>query len=138
MAEKVYKIFAEGGFDALKAAKKAGEISFDISVAYKNRLLADWPEEKELFVSGLAIGDIVFVGLPGEPFTEISRQTKAASKYKMTLPCCYGNGGEGYFPMMEVFTGGGYEATTSRFKAGAAEKLIETAIKVTAELYEEK
>ena len=137
MAEKVYEIFAEGGFDAMREAKRAGVITFDISVAYKNRLLATWPEEKELFVSGLSVGEVVFVGFPGEPFTEISRQTKAASQYKMTLPCCHSNGGEGYFPMMEVFTGGGYEATTSRFKAGAAEKLIETAVGLTKEMYGE-
>jgi hypothetical protein len=107
-------------------------------MAFKYLTLADEPEEKDLFVSALALGDMTFVGFPGEPFTDIGRQTKAGSPFAMTMPCCYGNGGEGYFPMMEVFTGGGYEATTSRFKAGAAEKLIETAIKVTAELYEEK
>ena len=81
------------------------------------------------------MGDIIFVGFPGEPFTEIGRQTKAGSPYAMTLPCCYGNGGEGYFPTMDVFTGGGYEATTSRFKAGTAEKLIETAVALTNELH---
>ena len=41
------------------------------------------------------------------------------------LPCCLTNGGEGYFPMMDSYEEGGYEARSSRFKAGTAERIIE-------------
>ncbi len=139
MAKKIRalgKIAQEKGVsNAVYLAKKAGVVDFDEGVAFRYTLLENWPEYMDLFVSVLAIGDIAFVGFPGEPFTQIGVQTKAGSPYKMTLPCCYGNGGEGYFPMLEVFTNGGYEATTSRFVPGTAEKLIEHAIKMTNEMY---
>ena len=33
--------------------------------------------------------------------------------------------GEGYFPVQSAFDEGGYEARTSQYKAGVAEKLVE-------------
>ena len=136
MAYRVVELQEQGGYDAVKQAKLNGEVDFDISVARKFIGLRNWRDRKDLYVSALAVGEVAFVGFHGETFTQIGVQTKAGSPYKMTLPCCYGNGGEGYFPMKEVFTGGGYEATTARFKMGTAEKLIEAAVKLTNELHE--
>ena len=42
----------------------------------------------------------------------------------MILPCCLTNGSEGYFPMQDSYDEGGYEARSSRFKAGVAEFII--------------
>ena len=47
------------------------------------------------------------------------------SCFEKVIPCCIVNGSTGYFPMMDSYTEGGYEAESSSFKAGVAEKLIE-------------
>ncbi|MBQ3048730.1 MAG: neutral/alkaline non-lysosomal ceramidase N-terminal domain-containing protein [Oscillospiraceae bacterium] len=88
--------------------------------------LMDMPDEKELYVTAVAVGDVVFAGFPGEPFTDIGRSVKSASKFTVTIPACCANGYEGYYPMASAFEEGGYEALTSRYVCGTAEKLIET------------
>ena len=55
-------------------------------------------EEKELYLSALSVGDVVFAGYPGEPFTELGRYVKDNSKYKLTFISCCANGYEGYLP----------------------------------------
>ena len=73
---------------------------------------------------------MVFASLPGEPFTEVGRQIKANSPFTLTIPCCCANGYEGYYPVQSAFNEGGYEALTSRYVAGTAEKLIETSTEI--------
>ncbi len=82
--------------------------------------------QKELHVTALSVGDVVFAGFPGEPFTGIGKGIKEQSKFPLTLPVCCANGYEGYYPMMDAFIEGGYESVTSRYVGGTAEKLIET------------
>ena len=135
MARKVKKLQDEGGYAAVKEAKKAGEVDFDISVAYKFLQLENWPEEKALYVSAIGVGEVVFVGFPGEPFTKIGTETKANSPFALTIPACMANGKEGYYPTKDIYYGGTYEATTTRFAVGTAEKLIECAIELTKELH---
>ncbi|MBR4184137.1 MAG: hypothetical protein IKQ87_00095, partial [Clostridia bacterium] len=60
-------------------------------------------------------GDVVFSGIPGEPFTDIGRGIKQGSPFGMTFVCCCANGYEGYYPMQSAFDEGGYEARSSRF-----------------------
>ena len=83
------------------------------------------PETDSLPVSAIRIGPAVFVGLPGEPFNGIGLGLKENSPFEVTLPCCLVNGGQGYFPMYDCYAEGGYEAGSSNFKAGVAERLIE-------------
>lgn len=80
-------------------------------------------DEKELLISALAIGDVVFGGFPGEPFTEMGRLVKNNSKFTLTIPSCCTNGYEGYYPMMDAYDEAGYEANSARYERGTAEKL---------------
>lgn len=82
----------------------------------------DAPDSRELTLSAVSIGDVVFAGVPGEPFTDVGRAIKANSPYAVTLPTYNTNGKEGYFPT--DFSEGSYEAATSRFKADTAERII--------------
>jgi len=50
------------------------------------------------------------------------------------LPCCITNGYEGYFPMREAYDEGGYEARSSIYAAGVAERIIEAGLSLLAEL----
>ena len=88
------------------------------------------PDFKDLILTAVSVGDVVFASLPGEPFTEVGRQIKANSPFTLTIPCCCANGYEGYYPVQSAFDEGGYEALTSRYVAGTAEKLIETSTEI--------
>ncbi len=88
----------------------------------------------ELNVVCVGFGDVAFVGLPGEPFTEIGRQIKARSPFKMTLPCCNTNGSEGYFVTDDALMVDGYESTSTLFKIGVADTMIDKSIEILDEI----
>lgn len=88
----------------------------------------------EMDLSAIALGNIAFIGLPGEAFTGIGVELKKAPGWELVLPTCLTNGSHGYFPMLDSYVEGGYEARTSRFKAGAAEKMIEEGLKILKEM----
>ncbi len=91
----------------------------------------------EMPLSGLRIGPVCFIGIPGEPFTGISRGLRdAETDFALVLPTCITNGYEGYFPMRDSYDEGGYEARSSNFKAGVAEKIIEEGKKLIGEMHE--
>ena len=106
-------------------AEKAGGENPTIIIAKARRIseLSMLDDEKELIISALAIGDVVFGGFPGEPFTEVGRITKNKSKFTLTIPSCCTNGHEGYYPMMDAYDEAGYEVNTARYVRGTAEKL---------------
>jgi len=92
------------------------------------------PESFPMTVSGLAFGPVAFVGFPGEPFTGIGRGVKDSEDFELVMHTCITNGYEGYFPMKDAYDEGGYEARSSRFKAGVAENLIEEGKSLLKEL----
>ncbi len=87
--------------------------------------LENGPDFFDLPLYAIAIGNLAFIGLPGEPFTGIGRGLKEANGWDMVLPTCSTNCYEGYFPMQDAYDEGGYEARSSQYQAGVAEKLIE-------------
>ena len=105
-------------------------------VAAANRMvrLENGPDTFPLLFTTISIGDVAFFGIPGEPFTGIGRGLKEAEGYKMVLPTCTTNAYMGYFPMKDSYDEGGYEAGTSNFKAGTAERVIEEGLKILADL----
>ncbi len=92
------------------------------------------PDDKELIVTALSVGDVVFAGFPGEPFTDVGRGIKKNSKFTLTMPACCANGYEGYYPTAQAFSEGGYEVLTAVYKEGTAEKLIETSTEIVNSL----
>ena len=88
------------------------------------------PENFPLNLTGIKIGDVAFLGIPGEPFTGVGMQLKEAKGWKIVCPTCLTNGSRGYFPMKDSYDEGGYEARSSNYKAGVAEKIAEEGIKV--------
>ncbi len=88
--------------------------------------LENAPDAFEIPISGVRIGPVILVGIPGEPFTGIGRGIRDHADFDgMVLPVCLTNGDEGYFPMKDSYDEGGYEARSSYFKAGVAERIIE-------------
>ena len=127
--------------NALHQAGRDDEIPFKAMmlttvVAEAERMirLEHGPDHFEMPLTGIGIGDIALIGIPGEPFTGIGLGLKQSPEWAAVLPCCLTNGGEGYFPMMDAYEEGGYEARSSRFRAGTAEKIIEEGLRLLKDL----
>ena len=105
-----------------------------IADAARKVRLEHGPDFYEMIVTGIALGDVAMVGIPGEPFSGIGIGIKKAEGWGMIMPCCCVNGSTGYFPMQDAYDEGGYEAKTSNFKAGVAEQIIADSIKLLDEL----
>ena len=129
-ALELSRLYSEKGYDGVLPG--VDDMLKVTMVAAANRIaqLQSMPDNKDLTVTALSVGDMVFAGIPGEPFTDIGREIKNNSKFTLTIPVCTANGYEGYFPMQSAFDEGGYEALTSRYVAGTAEKLIETSTEI--------
>ena len=92
--------------------------------------LENAPDTIKVNLTAVKVGDIAFIGFPGEPFTGVGLGVKQAKGYKMVLPCCITNDSVGYFPMKDSYAEGGYEANSSHYAPGTAELLIEKALEV--------
>ena len=113
---------------------KAMMLTTVVAEAERMIRLEHGPDHFEMPLSGIAIGDIALLGVPGEPFTGIGLGLKQSPDWTAVLPCCLTNGDEGYFPMMDAYEEGGYEARSSRFKAGTAEKIIDEGLLLLREM----
>ena len=127
--------------NALHKAGRDEEIPFKgmmlttvVAEAERMVRLEHGPESFPMLLSAVAIGNLALVGLPGEPFTGIGRALKEAEGWSLVLPCCNVNAKEGYFPMKDAYDEGGYEARSSKFKAGVAELLIDEGKQLLNEL----
>ena len=92
------------------------------------------PETIPMYLTALRIGDVALLGIPGEPFNGISKIIKSTPGWKMICPVILTNGSTGYFPMMDSYTEGGYEARSSEFKAGVAELIASECQKLMGEI----
>lgn len=96
-----------------------------VADAGRKMRLENGPEFFPMNLTAIKIGDVAFIGIPGEPFTGIGMGLKEAKGWKMVCPTCLTNGSRGYFPMKDSYDEGGYEARSSNYKAGVAETIIQ-------------
>lgn len=125
----------------LHMAGKDEEIPFEgmelttvVAEAARMVRLEHGPESFPMNFLGVAVGNVALFGIPGEPFTGVGRGLKEAKGWDLVLPCCLTNGCRGYFPMIDAYQEGGYEARSSSFKAGSAELIVEEGCKLLDEL----
>jgi hypothetical protein len=85
-------------------------------------------------VSATTMGDVAVVTVPGEGFCEVGRQLRSHSPQKATFTLGLANAYEGYFPTKDAFGVGGYEARTSHFLPGVAEKLVDAGVALLKDL----
>ena len=113
------------------------------------RVWIDWADSQtdnptltwtaRISVSAFAGGWIV--GLPGEPFLAVENKLRA-SLGPNTLVLGYTDGCPGYFPTRQDYASGGYEVREAHryygmpapFRAGSAEQLVETALRLADSL----
>lgn len=129
-ALRIVKLYNEKGPDAVGPASMGMARTEVIAEAGRIVRCMSLPEEKELYITAVSVGDMVFAGFPGEPFTQMGRDVKNASKFTLTMPACAANSYEGYFPTIECFTESGYEVRSSRYIGGTAEKIVEASIEI--------
>ena len=122
-------------YNDLHKAGRDDEIPFEgmelttvVAEAARMLKLEHGPESFGMTLSAVAIGNVALAGVPGEPFNGIGLGLKKAEGWDLVLPCCLTNGSEGYFPMQDSYDEGGYEARSSRFKAGTAEIIIKEGV----------
>ena len=132
LAEK-YAALHKAGRDE-EIPYKGMQLTTVVAEALRILRLRNGPEGFDLPLTAISVGPAVLVGIPGEPFTGIGRGIKENSGFDITLPCCCANGYEGYYPMQDAYDEGGYEARSSNFAAGVAEKIIADSLKLVSEL----
>lgn len=118
-----YKELHDAGRDDL-IPYEAMELTTVVAEAIRMCELENGPEYIDLTLTGVRIGNVALVGIPGEPFTDVGVEIKKAEGWDLILPCALTGGYLGYFPMQSAFDEGGYEARTSRYQAGVAERII--------------
>lgn len=82
-------------------------------------------------ISVVRLGDLVVVGVPGEPTSILGNQIKAAGLkmgYKSVLVCSHTNGWIGYILDPTDYDRGGYEATLSFYGREEGEKVVAAGI----------
>lgn len=132
MAEEITKIYrAKGG-----TAPELKEYPMMYQEALRIVANMSRPEFFNLRISGLRLGDIAFIGIPGEPFASIGLDIAAQSNMPMTVVTAITNGYEGYYPDASAYDepGYSYEKSSSPFAPDCAAKLIEGAMDVLKQL----
>ena len=82
--------------------------------------LKDGPATFAKKLSALKVGDYVFAGFAGEPFTAIRNRLEGENR----MLCALWNGSGGYFPHTQAYEEGGYEVLTSSFGPGTDDILV--------------
>ncbi len=99
---------------------------YKASLLLKLREIQDQPVAMEQ--NCIAIDDCAFISFPGELFTEIGMQIKAASPFKHTAIIGLANGYVGYVPTREAIEQGGYEPDVRRVDDSAGDIVMEQSL----------
>lgn len=84
------------------------------------------------------IGDVAFVGLPGEPFVEGQLKIKLESPTNWTYVVHDVGHYAGYLPIREAYARGGHECAIgnwSRFAPGALETVVDESVRLLREVF---
>ena len=95
-----------------------------VAEALRKVRLENGPDAFDVVISGIAMDNIALIGVAGEPFMGVGKTLKETEGWALVIPTCLTNGCEGYFPTLDAYEEGGYEAGSSQFKAGVAELII--------------
>ena len=120
---KEYKALHEADRDDL-IPYTAMELTTVVAEALRMCRLEHGPETFPIRLTGIKLGPVGILGIPGEPFTDIGVEIKKIPGWDLILPCALTNGSSGYFPTEAAYSEGGYEARTSPFRAGVGQRII--------------
>ncbi len=109
--------------------KAGGPVMKTLEQIYAKETLAmaDYPDEVELILQAVRIGDLAIAAIPCEVFVEIGLEIKRKSPFKPSFVMQLANGYNGYLPTVEAHAQGGYEtwrAKSSYLEIQAAPKIV--------------
>lgn len=121
-------------------AKAKGRSLRGLTEIYANETvnLAKWPQNVELILQAIRIGDLAICAIPCEVFAEIGLELKKRSPFKPTFTIELANGYNGYLPTPEQHALGGYEtwrARSSYLATDASPKIVATLLAMLKELH---
>ena len=128
---KAADIYNREGKDAPYFKEKMGAPYVEALRVIRN---LDHPPFYPLHVSAVRLGDAVFTGFPGEPFTKLGLEVKEKSPFPVTVVTSCTNGSDGYFPTPEAYEVGGYEKMASPFSSECGTILVKNALEMAEEL----
>jgi neutral ceramidase len=88
------------------------------------RLAIDTKEHLDTEIRALRLGEVIVLGIPGEPFAELGLAIKEGWPSTQVMVVGYANGYVGYLPTRSAYEAGVYEAETSVFDSNAADILV--------------
>lgn len=107
---------------------------------YKNpNLLSSYYVDQETFceeIQMVSIGDIAFVGLPGEPCAELGQEIKWHSPFRKTFIAFCATSYVDYIVPANFFVSGGYESGVHRFSARNTIDFVKCAVDGLFELHD--
>ncbi len=95
---------------------------------------------RKTWIQVILVGDIAFVGVPGELFAELGNEIKRRSPFRYTYVVAIANDYIGYIPDYDAFDLGGHQtwANSSISEKGTGEAIVDTAVRMLNDLYQEK
>ena len=131
----ILQLHDAGRDDEIQPAWLAKEL---VAEAYKlKRLEAQQLKHVSMVASAIAVGNLAFIGFPGEPFCEIGKALREASPYPMTFICCQTNGHNSYFPTAQSYDEDGYEPRNNQFVKGTGEEFAAKCLELLWQLRKE-
>lgn len=131
-AERIHELHVSGRDSELPF--KEMELTTVVAEAERILKLKDGPEFFEFILSAVKIGDLVFAGVGGEPFTEIGNRICSGSPFEETVLCCLTNSAGDYIPTRSAYEEGGYEAKSAKMKPGCDDMIVDGMIKLLSEI----
>lgn len=92
-------------------------------------------EGAELRLNALSVGDVGFVFVPYEMFSQSGEFIKENSPFLQTFIVGYANASSCYMPVEFAYTYDAYEVTLCPYEAGSAEKLAQKYVDMLTELF---
>jgi neutral ceramidase len=93
---------------------------------------------RSLNITVASIGEIAFIGLGCEAFTEIGLKIKEASPFKYNFIITLCNGSSGYLPPKELYKERGYGVSNSPFGPEAADAVIKQTLNMLYKQYSQE
>ena len=90
-----------------------------------------------LEIQCLAVGDICFVGMPGEVCAELGQEIKWHSPFRKAFIAYYSTSDFSYMAPLNFLVSGGYEGSTQQFGSLGGLELVCTSVKAMLELRNE-
>ena len=104
------------------------------STSVRNRYIQDMPPEYEgkkeqtLEIQLLSIGDICFVGVPGELCAELGQEIKWHTPFRRAFIAYYSTADFGYICPANFLVAGGYEGNAQRMNSMGGFSLVQCAV----------